>query len=287
MSIKASNTPFLTGYAVKPNLINEIGIITFTDGTNEITPNQQQCEAYGHTYNQATGTCSAFTFNTELGQSLLKESNNIQGSNNVVGSGTDNCYVMGESNTIVGVGKNNQIIGSGNSISYGLQNTNVFGSLGEGTADNSIVLGGNAGGDNLGERQSITVMFGRTTTDGGNTTSYMNNTTDSFFPVPTNTAIYFHAEVIAVRVGGSSGSGAVGDFASWVERGVVINKSGTLTISRERDAIKSSGATSNWQPTGIVTGTTNFTLRVRGDADMNVEWAATVRMTQMKTEVAL
>ena len=130
-------------------------------------------------------------------------------------------------------------------------------------------------------------MFGRTTTDGGNTTSYMNNTTDSFFPVPTNTAIYFHSEVIAVRVGGSSGSGAVGDFASWVERGVVINKSGTLTISRERDPIKSSGATSNWQPTGIVTGTTNFTLRVRGDADMNVEWAATVRMTQIKTGVAL
>ena len=287
MSRKTSNTPFLTGYAVKPNLINEIGIITFTDGTNEITPNQQQCEAYGYTYNQATGTCSAFTFNTELGQSLLKESNNIQGSNNVVGSGTDNCYVMGESNTIVGVSKNNQIIGSGNSISYGLQNTNVFGSLGEGTADNSIVLGGNAGGDNLGERQSITVMFGRTTTDGSNTTSYMNNTTDSFFPVPTNTAIYFHAEVIAVRVGGSSGSGAVGDFGSWVERGVVINKSGTLTITRERDPIKSSGATSNWQPTGIVTGSTNFTLRVRGDADMNVEWAATVRMTQMKTGVAL
>lgn len=287
MSRKNSNSPYLTGLAVKPATINNLGVVSFTDGTREVTPNQLQCEAYGYTYDSGSGTCRAFNYSSNLGIGIINETNNLQGSGNTTATGTNNSYLIGENNTIRGNSRNNIVVGSNNQINNAINNGNVFGTLGEGTADNSIVLGGNAGGDNLGERQSITVMFGRTTTDGSNTTSYMNNTTDSFFPVPTNTAIYFHSEVVAVRVGGSSGSGAVGDFGSWVERGVVINKSGTLTISRERDAIKSSGATSNWQPTGIVTGSTNFTLRVRGDADMNVEWAATVRMTQMKTGVAL
>ena len=130
-------------------------------------------------------------------------------------------------------------------------------------------------------------MFGGQTTNGTNTTSNMNNTTNSFFPVPDNTGIYFHAEVIAIRVGGSSGSGAVGDYASWVERGVVINKDGTVSINRDRDAIKSSGTVTGWQPTGIVTSSTYFTLRVRGASNMTIEWAATVSMTQMKTGVVL
>ena len=52
--------------------------------------------------------------------------------------------------------------------------------------------------------------------------------------------MYFHADVLAVRVGGT-GTGNAGDFLSWVERGVVINKSGVLSIARERDTIQGSG----------------------------------------------
>ena len=129
-------------------------------------------------------------------------------------------------------------------------------------------------------------MFGGQNNNGTNTTSNMNNTTDSFFPVPDNTGIYFHAEVIAIRVGGSSGSGAVGDYASWVERGVIINESGTLSVNRERDAIKSNGTVSNWQPTGIVSGT-NFAMRVRGATDVTIEWCSNITFTQIKTSVAL
>tara|TARA_R110000824_G_scaffold203080_3_gene387439 strand:- start:1506 stop:2363 length:858 start_codon:yes stop_codon:yes gene_type:complete len=282
-----TNTPFLTGYAVKPNVINEVGIVTFTDGTNEITPNQQQCEAYGFTYNPTTGTCRAFTYNTELGKSLRKETNNVQGSNNVAGVGTDNSYVMGENNTIEGDAKNNIIIGSGNNINLGLQSANVFGTLGEATADNSIVLGGNAGSDNLAERQSIQVLYGTQTTAASEVDSYLNNTTDSYFAVPENTILYFNADVVAVRVGGTDGSGAVGDYASWIERGVIINESGTLTINREKDAIKDSGgAISNWRPRSVASGT-NYVLKVRGEADQTIEWCANIIFTQIKTGVAL
>ena len=77
-----------------------------------------------------------------------------------------------------------------------------------------------------------------------------------------------------------------GDFASFVERGVVINKSGTLSVSRERDEIKSSGTVTNWRPTATVDGT-NFIIDVRGATDVTVEWCSNIRFTQIKTGVAL
>jgi len=97
--------------------------------------------------------------------------------------------------------------------------------------------------------------------------------------------MYFHADILAVRVGGT-GAGSAGDFASWVERGVVINKSGTLSIERERDTIKSSGTVTNWRPTTTVDGT-NFIIDVRGATDVTIEWASNIRFTQIKTGVAL
>lgn len=137
-------------------------------------------------------------------------------------------------------------------------------------------------------RQSIQLLYSYQSTDGSNKSSFLNGITDSLFAIPENSVMYFHADVIAVRVGGTdtSGGGAVGDYGSWVERGVIINKSGVLSISRERDTIKHSGHTTNWQPTGIVDGT-NFAMRVRGHADMTIEWASNITFTEIKTGVAL
>ena len=93
--------------------------------------------------------------------------------------------------------------------------------------------------------------------------------------MPENTILYFHADVIAVRIGGVA-SGNVGDYASWVERGVIINKSGTVTVNRERDMVKRSGTNVNsWQPTGIATGT-NFAIRVRGYTGETIEWCSNI-----------
>ena len=285
---KVRTIPFLSGYTVKPSSISGLGVVTFTDGTNDLIPNQLQCEAYGYTYNKVTGTCSIFRFNTNINRAVANESNKTFGSNNTTETGTNNTLVMGESNTVRGFSRNSIITGNQNAIDNGVNNANVSGTLGEATADNSIVLGGNNGSDALGERQSIQVLYGLQTTDGVNTISFLNNTTDSLFAIPDNTVMYFHADVIAVRVGGtaSTGGGAVGDYASFVERGVIINESGTLTINRERDAIKSSGYTSNWQPTAIVSGT-SFAMRVRGDADTIVEWCSNITFTQIKTGVTL
>ena len=283
---KIATIPFLSGFDVKPSSTSPIGVVTFTDGTNEITPNQLQCEAYGYTYNQADGTCSIFRFNTSLDRSFSNATNKLQGAGNTTETGTNNTYIIGENNTVKGLSRNNIVVGNNNEIANGVNNANVYGTLGEATADNSIVLGGNDKADNLGERQTMTFIYGKTTTDNNTVDAFLNNTTDSYFVVPLNTAIYFQSETLAVRVGGSSGSGAVGDFKSWVERGVVINKSGTLSIVRSRTSPASSGTTTGWSPINSVSGT-NFLQTVKGATNMNIEWASTIRMTQIKTGVAL
>ena len=277
--------PYISGFDVKPLSTSPTGIVTFTDGRYDITPNQLQCEAYGYTYNQADGTCSIFTFSTNLSSSFSNASNKIEGTGNTTETGTNNTYILGENNIVKGLSRNNIIVGNNNEIANGVNNANVYGTLGQATADNSIVLGGNVAADLLGERQSIQVIYGTQTTNGTNTVSYLNNTTDKLLAVPENSAMYFHADVIALRVGGT-GTGNLGDYASWVERGVIINESGTLSINRERDAIKSNGTVSNWQPTGIVSGT-NFAMRVRGATNVTIEWCSNITFTQIKTSVAL
>ena len=286
MAAPTISIPYITGFTVKPASISALGTVTFTDGTNDVIPNQLQCEAYGYTYNKVTGTCSTFRYNTNLNRAVANENNKTFGTGNSTQTGTNNTLVMGENNTVRGFSRNSIITGNQNEIANGVNNANVSGTLGEATADNSIVLGGNAGNDNLAERQSIQLMYGLQTTDGSNTSSFLNNTTDSLFAIPDNTIMYFHADVVAVRVGGTHATGSVGDFASWVERGVIINKSGVLSIARERDTIKSSGTVTNWQPTGIVSGT-SFAMRVRGHADMTVEWCSNITFTQLKTGVTL
>ena len=285
MAAPTISIPYITGFTVKPASISALGTVTFTDGTNDVTPNQLQCEAYGYTYNKVTGTCSTFRYNTNLNRAVANENNKTFGVGNSTQTGTNNTIVMGENNTVRGFSRNSIITGNQNEIANGVNNANVSGTLGEATADNSMVLGGNTNGDALGERQTMTLMYGTTTTDNSVVDSYLNNTVNSYFVVPENTAVYFQSETLAVRVGGS-GAGNVGDFKSWVERGVVINKSGVLSIDRSRTSPADSGTTTGWSPINSFSGT-NFLQTVKGANNRDIMWASTIRLTQIKTGVTL
>ena len=277
--------PFLTGFTVKPLSVSGLGVVSFTDGAREITPNQLQCEAYGYTYNKAAGTCSIFRFNTNLIRSFNNSNNSTKGAQNVTETGTNNTLIMGESNTVKGFSRNNIIIGSNNEIANGVNNANVFGTFGEATADNSIVLGGNASTDILGKRQAIQLLYGVQTTGADAVDSYLNGITGSYFVVPENTAIMFEADILAVRVGGT-GSGAVGDFKTWIETGVVINKSGTLSVDSSTISHSSSGTTGGWDAVSTVSGT-NYIMSVEGVEDKIIDWVSNLRFTQLKTGVTL
>ena len=285
MSKRVPTIPYLSGFDVKPILTSSLGVVTFTDGTNPVTPNQLQCEAYGYTYDKATGTCSTFRFNTNLNRSFSNESNKLQGTNNTTETGTNNTYIIGENNTVKGLSRNNIVVGNQNEIANGVNNASVYGTFGEATADNSIVLGGNSGSDTLGKRQAIQLIYGTQTTDGIVIESYLNGISGSYFVVPENTAIMFEADILAVRVGGT-GAGAVGDFKSWVETGVVINKSGTLTVDSSIISHSNSGSTGGWDAVSTVSGT-NYVISVEGATDKTIEWVSNIRFTQIKTGVAL
>jgi hypothetical protein len=279
-------TPYLNGYSVKPASVDSLGIVSFTnEGRIAVTPNQQQCEAYGYTYDKASGTCKAFTYSTSLGKSLNNESNYVRGANNTTETGTNNTHIMGESNTVKGLSRNSIITGNQNEIANGVNNASVSGTLGEATADNSKVLGGNAGTDSLGERQAMTLMYGTLTTDNSTVDSYLNNTTGSYFTIPENTIVFFETQTVSVRIGGT-GAGDIGDFKTITEVGAAINKSGVLSIDSTRTILSSVGNTTGWISTVGVSGT-NFLQQVKGANNRDIMWATTIRFTQIKTGVTL
>jgi len=282
---KIATIPYLTGFDVKPLSTSPIGVVTFTDGTNDIIPNQLQCEAYGYTYDKASGTCSTFRFNTNLNRSFSNISNKLQGAGNTTETGTNNTYIIGENNTVKGLSRNNIVVGNQNEIANGVNNAIVYGTLGEATADNSIVLGGNASADSLGERQSITLLFGTETTDNAVSDSFLNNTSASYFAIPENTIIAFQTETVAVRIGGT-GAGNNGDFKAFIETGVAINEAGTLSIDKSRSTIANTGTTTGWTCDLTVSGA-NLVQTVKGANNRTLMWATTIRMTQIKTGVAL
>ena len=109
---KVRTIPFLSGFTVKPSIISPLGDVTFTDGTNNIIPNQLQCEAYGYKYNKETGSCSTFRFNTNLNTAFANESNKTFGSNNSTETGSNNTLIMGESNTVGSFSRNSIITGN-------------------------------------------------------------------------------------------------------------------------------------------------------------------------------
>ena len=280
---------YLTGYTVKPYEISAIGEVLFTDGTNtDLGANQVTCEAYGYTYDQASGTCRSFRFNTNLNRNLANINNKNNGAGNTTELGSNTIQINGTQNTTKGLNNNCFINGRNNEIANGVNNASVTGALGEATATNSIVLGGNAAADALGERQTITVMYGTTTDDNSTVDSYLNNTVGSYFEIPDNTIIAFHTETVGVRVGGS-GAGNLGDFKAIVEIGAAINKNGTLSIDKTRTVIANVGTTSGWISDITVSALTGPYLlqQVKGANNRDIMWATTIRMTQIKTGVVL
>jgi hypothetical protein len=275
---------YLTGYTIKPYVTQTDGEVLFTDGTNnDIRANQVQCQAYGYTYDKATGTCIAFQYNTRLNREFSNINNKINGPGNSTELGSNTIQINGTNNTTKGLNTNCFINGNSNTIANGVNNATVVGTLAEATATNSIVLGGNTSGDTLGERQSMTLMFGTTTTTNATVDSYLNNVVGSFFEIPTNTIISFRTETIAIRIGGSAGGGAVGDYKFWIEEGgAIYSKGGGIIVTKTRTTVVNNGTV------GVpdVTGSGDvFSQKVTGANNRTIEWVTTMRITQLKVPV--
>ena len=278
----------LEGKTLKPARTLSSGRVLFTqDDDIFVQVDQETCEAYGYRYDKTTSTCYAFTGGVNLIKDERKQNNVVKGAGNTIRTGVVNNIVSGSKNTFNGKNFNDLTLGNQHTIANGVNNSITIGRLANVTTSNSLYIGGNTTDDLLGERQSIQVLYGCQTTGTTNVSSGINNVSGVRYAIPDNCIIYFHADTIAVRTGGSSGTGAVGDYASYVERGVIINKSGTASIQRERDTIKTSGTVTNWRILAAVGTGNTLALQCRGNTDQTLEWCMNVTITQITTNVSL
>jgi len=225
----------IPGYTVTPSQAFASGQVLYTDGTNTILPNQQQCEAYGYTYDKATKTCFAFKPIQKLQNSIELTNNNIQGPNNSVEQGTNNTYIMGESNTVKGLSRNNIIGGSKHEVQSAINNAAVFGINGNATRQSEFVIGGGnnristGGNTEFGDRQLSIVNLSCNTTDNSTTNMTVNNT-GGLINVKNNCILGWEIYITRLEVGGTSGTR--GNFSYRNQKGVVrINDSYSMTFT--------------------------------------------------------
>ena len=265
---------YLTGYTIKPFRTTSVGVVIFTDGTNnEISPNQLQCQAYGYTYDPATATCRSFTPNANFQRNLNNIDNKINGAQNTIGTGGKNIQINGTNNTAEGLNNNCFISGINNTIANGVSNATIVGRNGTAIRDGEFVIGtGIDGGD------KSTFFLNGTTTDAVSTSLFVNGDTavTTIARLP-DTLYIAEINLYAYRTGGTSGSGAVGDSAYFFVKALI---NGT-TLTQTMTAQLSLGSVSGWLGALTLVGS-DLKLKATGAANMDITWAATANFYAMK-----
>jgi hypothetical protein len=273
---------YRSGFSIKPNKVLRSGQVIFTNGTNEVTPNQRDCEAYGYNYDVATRTCVAYSYSTRIEPAVSNESNIVRGNKNTTETGTSNTIIMGESNTTKGDNRNNIIIGDYNELANGVKNATILGNYGEAQRDGEIVFGGGAfNGLGVGYGQSSTMSLSGTTTDATLTKLFVNSSSTNTIIARGSTSSFqgYDLNVIGVRTGGSAGSGAANDRVFFNTKGIIYLKdnqtSGLTTVA-------SSGTITGWLTAVGFSATNDMHINVKGAADMNISWSATLHLYELK-----
>ena len=271
-------TPYLNGYSVKPASVGGTGIVSFTDGTNAVTPNQKQCEAYGYTYNKDTGTCRAFTYSTTLQNSLISEGNIIKGQDNIVMMGTGNTHIVGETNQVNGDSRNNIIVGSNNEIANGVNNAAVFGNYGLAQRPGEVVFGGGGfSGAGKGYAQSSVITLTGTTTDATPTSLFVNgDSATTIIARNGNLFTGFEANTVGIRTGGTNPSGAVNDRILIRTTGLVY----TTTVNQSRTTLGHSGTVGTFIANIAFSGS-DMLFQVTGATNMDISWSCTLNLYEV------
>lgn len=277
---------FIPGYSIKPALISTSGEVLFTDGTNSVHPNQEACEAYGYTYDKASGMCKAYNFSVNLGQSLIDENNFVKGADNTTEKGVNNTYVIGESNSVRGLSRNNMIVGDNNQIGIlyedggGTNNATVLGSRGLAQRDGEVVMGG--GGNSVGKSQSSIIHLSGTTDNEAPTNLLVNGvsgiTTIARDSNASSTSFTgFEANVMGVRTGGAA-AGNVYDRILLRATGIAYLKADNQSVS----TLGSFGTVTGWTAAVAFSGTNDMHIEVTGSRFMEIEWSCTLNLYEMK-----
>jgi hypothetical protein len=262
---------YLTGYTIKPFRTTAVGVVIFTDGTNNyIRANQQQCQAYGYTYDRATGTCRAFRPNTNFQRNINNINNKINGAKNTIGTGGKNVHINGTNNFSQGLNNNCFINGNANTIANGVSNAVVVGNNGTAIRDGEFVVG------STNTNNSTFFLTGRTT-DAVSTSLFVDGNTDvETIEREENTVYSFVIDIIGYRTGGASGSGAIGDRKFLKVEGIVVG----TDITQATTSIASFGTVVGWTAVTGMVGEA-WKVKVTGATGMVISWQATAHTNKM------
>jgi hypothetical protein len=281
---------YLTGYTIKPHEVTALGEVLFTDGTNtELMANQQTCQAYGYTYDEASGTCSSFRFNTNLNRNINNINNKNNGSGNTNELGANTIQVNGTLNTTKGFNNNCFINGSNNEIANGVDNATVLGMGGKANRDGSLVIGGGAEIIDASDtttncsRKVSTVNLAGTTTDNTATKLTVNGLGGTnYINVNENSIVGFEIYITRLEVGGTSGT--LGNYSYRNIKGVVRigETSGMAFIvgfTRNIGKIGINGSAAMVDST--TGGVDSISIEVSDRNNVNNIWSATVTLHEL------
>ena len=267
---------FKKGYTIKPENILPDGRVLFTDGTDGVLPNQINCEAYGYKWNEKEGTCTAFNYTNKIARLNKAATITKTDKTNIEESGTRSSTIIGTENRTKGQNRNILISGENNQVNTGINNAVVFGNYGQVFNQGQFVIGG---GEALGISQTSIVQLSGRTSDGTATNLTVQNLTTEYLEVQNNAVLGFEVKVIGICSGGSSGT--AGHYVYQEIKGAVLIDNGyNTTFSQSTTTIASSGTTGS----AVMADVTDpyITVKVTGAANINIEWFASVQLTEKK-----
>ena len=270
---------FKKGITIKPKVINSVGEVIFTDGTNDVVANQRVCEAYGYRYNAGKGTCEAFIYNTKINRTSNDVHNIIKGSKNTTNSGTENTFVLGKNNTTFGENKNSIVVGENNQIANQINNAAVIsGTYAEATNQGEFVLGGGGFNEAVGMAQTSFIQQSGNTTDATETALLVQYLPLTYIQKVANCVIGFEAHVIGVNTG--IGEGSAGQYGYLQINGAVKFTNGLASTYYQTllHVVTSGHSGLNVTAEMKDVTATSFGVHVTGLAETYIQWTADIKL---------
>jgi len=268
---------YLKNFNIKPKEVTSTGEVIFTDGTYEFPPNQLACESYGYTFNQATGTCSAFNYNSKLQNNFSNILNNTSGG--VADNGTKNTILNGQENITKGNNFNNIMNGEKHQIDNGINNTVVLnGIYGKVENQGEVVISGGGFNEALGMAQTSFIQQSGNTTDSTETALLVQYLPLTYIQKVANSVIGFEANVIGVNTG--VGEGTTGEYGYVQVTGAVVFTNGLASTYHQTTTHIVTSGHSGMHITAQMKDVTatSFGIAVTGLEETYIQWTADIKL---------
>ena len=273
---------FKKDFKIKPKEVSPSGLVIFTDGTNDVVPNQLACEAYGYKYDTLTGTCISFIPTSKLDEQLKEPSNTIKGVSNTTDKGTSRSIINGTLNTTKGFNENCLISGRNNTINNGINNATVIGSYGKALRQGEFVQGG-GGSSKVNEPQRSVIQLTCNTTDNTTTNMKVLDLDDEYINLQNNSILGLEIFLTRLEIGGASGTAGLFSYRH-IQAVIRVEDDYTTTIITKKNiSIGKDGVNGTSNVVDVATGTA--TIAVSDRNGVNNIWNATVYLHETQTNI--